>query len=418
MRKSRRTLSSIVVVAMYSLGLISFQLMFVTRAHAAPGDLDPTFGIGGKVTRDFFGNRDEARAVVIQPNRRIVVAGVARSGTDQGPDAALEDFAVERYNAVVIQPNGKIVAAGGTCTGANFDICDFALARYNADGTRDATFGVGGKVTTAFPGLAAIAFGLAVRPSGAILATGFAFDGAGFDFALARYNRDGTLDTSFGNGGLVTTDFGAGDDFCLGVVIQHTGKIVAFGTAFNGANFDFALARYTRDGTLDPTFGAGGRVLTDFDWTDEEIRDLALQPNGQMVALGETIGGCGVAFALARYNRDGTLDEGFGATGLVVTDFGSADAQGEAVVIQPNGKILAGGRSVLGVNTDFQLARYNRDRTLDTSFGEGGMVTTDFFGGRDGALAIALHSRGEIVLAGFAFTGVSRDFALARYVLR
>jgi uncharacterized delta-60 repeat protein len=250
--------------------LTALQFSFGAPVHTAPGDLDPAFGVGGKVTRDFFGNRDEARAVAIQPNGQIVIAGFARSGTDQGPDSALEDFAVGRYNpdgsldanfgvagdmltdfggedrasAVVIQPNGQIVVVGGTCSGPDFDICGFALVRYNPDGTPDTGFGVAGQVTTHFPGFVALPFGLAVQRDGKIVVTGWVFDGAAFDFALARYHRNGRLDTSFGNAGLVTTDFGAGDDFGVGVIIEPSGKIVMSGTAFGGTNFDFALARY------------------------------------------------------------------------------------------------------------------------------------------------------------------------------
>jgi uncharacterized delta-60 repeat protein len=159
-------------------------------------------------------------------------------------------------------------------------------------------------------------------------------------------------------------------------------------------------------------------VLTDFGSTDEEIRDLALQVDGKLVALGETFNASGVAFALARYEPDGSLDSLFGARGLVTTDFGSGDAQGESVVLQPNGQILAAGGGIFAADTDFQLARYNRDGSLDFTFGAGGVLATDFFGGRDRALGAALHPNGFMVLAGFAFNGVSRDFALARYVPR
>ena len=425
--------------------LVVLQVAFAVPAHAASGGLDPTFGIGGKVTRDFFGNRDEARAVAITPNEKIVVAGFARSGTDQGPDSLLEDFALERYktdgaidasfgsggdvftdfggsqdraNDVLIQANGKIVAAGGTCTGINFDVCDFALARYNPDGSPDPSFGTGGKVITHFAGVSTLAFSIAVQPGGKIVAAGLAFGGSGFDFALARYHADGSLDARFGSGGMLTTDLASGDDFGNAVVVLPTGKIVAAGAAFNGATFDLALVRYDATGTLDPSFGVGGKVFTDLGSTDDEIQDLALQADGRIVALGETFDATGVAFALARYEADGALDAGFGSGGSVTTDFGSGDAQGQSVAVQPDGKIVAAGGGLFGPNVDFQLARYEGDGTLDAGFGTGGLVTTDFFGATDRALGMALQADGAIVLAGRAFNGVSRDFALARYVPR
>ncbi len=425
--------------------LVVLQVVFAVPAFAASGDLDPTFGIGGKVTRDFFGNRDEARAVAITANGKIVVAGFARSGTDQGPDSILEDFALERYEAdgtldptfgtggdtftdfggsqdrasdVLIQPNGKIVAAGGTCTGVNFDVCDFALARFQPNGSPDPSFGSGGKVITHFAGLSTLAFSIAVQPSGKIVAAGFAFGGSGFDFALARYHADGTLDAGFGSGGMVTTDLASGDDFGNAVVVLPTGKIVAAGAAFSGTTFDLALVGYTASGALDRSFGVGGKVFTDLGSTDDEIQDLALQADGRIVALGETFDATGVAFALARYEGDGALDAGFGSGGYVTTDFGSSDAQGESVAVQPDGKIVAAGGGLFGPNIDFQLARYERDGTLDAGFGTVGLVSTDFFGATDRALAIALEADGAIVLAGHSFNGVNRDVALARYVPR
>lgn len=412
-------------------------------AAAAPGALDPAFGTNGRVVRDFFGNRDEARAVAVQPNGKIVVAGFARRGTEQGADSAFEDFAVLRYNedgtpdsgfgvagealmdfgaqdranAVMVQPGGRVVVAGGACTGELLDVCGFALVRYKRDGTPDTSFGAGGKVITHFPDRTALPFGLALQPDGMIVVAGWAFDGVGFDFALARYHGDGTLDADFGDAGLVITDLGA-DDFCLDVALQNDGKVVASGTTFTGATFDFALIRYEPDGTLDPTFGSGGIALTDFDSGDEEIRAIAVQADDKIVALGETFSASGVSFALARYEPDGALDADFGAGGLVTTDFGSGDAQGEALVVQPDGMILAAGGEVLAPDHDFQLARYDRDGTLDPSFGVDGLLATDFFGGRDRALAMALAPGGKIVLAGYAFNGVSRDFALARYLPR
>ena len=161
-------------------------------------------------------------------------------------------------NAVALQEDGKIVAAGGAC-GLDCEFGAFALARYNPDGSLDATFGTGGTVTTAVGTAYNVARAIALQGDGKIVAAGSA---ANSFFALARYNPDGSLDATFGMGGKVTMAVGyyAGDP-ANAVVLQRDGKIVAGGYAFNGDNVsNFALARYNPDGRLDTTFGTGGIV--------------------------------------------------------------------------------------------------------------------------------------------------------------
>ncbi|MCI0529632.1 MAG: hypothetical protein L0Y56_19490, partial [Nitrospira sp.] len=198
----------------------------VDYLQAAPGDLDPTFGTGGKAITD-FGGSDQASAIALQANGKIVVAG----------SSEIDGF------------------------------LDFALARYNTDGSLDTSFGTAGKVTTDFGGSNGGAFAVALQQDGRIVAAGrtFIFFGLTSDFALARYNTDGSLDTSFGTAGKVTTDFGGNNDGVFAVALQADGKIVAVGSSQIGImNSDFALARYNPDGSLDSSFGSGGMVTTDF----------------------------------------------------------------------------------------------------------------------------------------------------------
>jgi uncharacterized delta-60 repeat protein/uncharacterized repeat protein (TIGR01451 family) len=300
----------------------------------------------------------------------------------------------DTVRAVAVQTDGKIVAAGLSGAG------DFALARYNVDGSLDSTFGSGGKVTTDFGGFDA-AFGLVVQPDGRIVAAG---QGGGGNFALARYNADGSLDPTFGSGGKVTTAIGG----ALGVALQPDGKIVAVGGG--GPASDFVAARYNPDGTLDTSFGSGGVVTTDLG-PFEAATAVVIQADGKIVATGSTSSG---NFALVRYNADGSLDASFGSGGIVTTNFGFSSSFGGALVIQADGKIVAAGRG----GTDFLVVRFNGDGSLDTTFGSGGVVTTDFGGVLfDAAFGVALQSNGKIVAAGSAFNGFSSsaDFALARY---
>jgi uncharacterized delta-60 repeat protein len=405
-------------LALVALALALVAAALPVAAVAAPGALDPTFGTGGEVTTD-FGGSDGAQAVAIQSDGKIVAAGSSGAG----------DFALARYNAVggldptfdsggkvttdfggfdatsalAIQPDGRIVAAGRSGSG------DFALARYNADGSLDPTYGSGGKVTTDFGGFDA-AFGVALQTDGKIIAVGQG--SSSFDFALARYNADGSLDPTFGSGGKVTTDFTGGFEDAIAVAIQLDGGIVVTGQTFSGGFQEFALARYNADGSLDTSFGSGGIVTTNFGFDSAFGGALAIQTDGKIVAAGRA----GTDFLLARSNVDGSPDASFGSGGIVTTDFGGAlfDAA-FAVALQSNGKIVAAGSAISGFpsSADFALARYNVDGSIDASFSSGGKVMTDF-GGFDVAFGVALQGDGKIIAAGQGGSG--SDFALARYL--
>jgi uncharacterized delta-60 repeat protein len=195
-------------------------------------------------------------------------------------------------------------------------------------------------------------------------------------------------------------------------VLQSDGRIVVVGHS----DGDFALARYTTAGALDPTFDGDGRVTTDFSGGQDAALDVAIQPGTEIVVAGTTVQGGSSDFALARYTPDGTLDVGsppldasFDLDGLVTTDFGGTDPEAAfAIAIQPNGGIVAAG----GANSDFAVARYGTGGDLDQSFGAGGTTATDF-GGAETAEGLLLQADGRIVVVGT--TSVGDDFALARY---
>jgi uncharacterized delta-60 repeat protein len=321
-----------------------------------------------------------------------------------------------------VQADGKIVVAGL----AFFSSSDmsFALARYNSDGSLDTTFDVDGKVTTDFAPGSEGAEAVAIQADGKIVVAGSAsFSGGVSDFALARYNSDGSLDTAFGSDGKVVTDFSSGDDDARAATIQSEGKIVAAGTtrlSFTGVP-QFALARYEPNGSLDPTFDGDGRVETAVT-SHSEANAVAMQRDGKIVAAGFAWISETKDFALARYNPDGSVDAAFGAgAGNVVTDFAGGSDEANGVAVQVDGKIVAagcdGGFCEDHPDDNFAVARYLTDGSLDTGFGGGdGKVTTDFGSGTDLANALALQRDGKIVAAGFALMpGTGHDFALARY---
>ena len=395
-------------------------------ASAKAGGLDPSFGGDGKVVTNLTRRNDAASALAIQADGKIVLArgggfGVARYSSDGTPDPtfggdgrAFVNFTsgFNSASGVAIQADGKIVAVGMTGSGPDKHPM-FALARWNSDGTLDATFGVKGKVMTDFTPGTDFAEGVAIQADGKIVVVGEAGPGK---FALARYNSDGTLDASFGLNGKVMTDFTAKYESATGVAIQADGKIVLVGIA---GQTKFALARYNSDGTLDASFGLNGKVMTDFTSGSDFAKGVAIQADGKIVAAGTAGSGPDKhpVFALARYNSDGTLDASFGVNGKVMTDFTPRGDGANGVAIQADGKIVAAGSSrSASPNPSFALARYNSNGTLDASFGVNGKVMTDFTPRGDGANGVAIQADGRIVVAGWAQGRSWIKVALARYL--
>ncbi len=286
----------------------------------------------------------------------------------------------------------------------------------------DTSFGTGGKVTTDIAGDHETVYDITIDSLGKILVAGDIYNGSNLDFALARYNPDGSLDTTFGTGGIVTTDIAGDDETVYDITIDSLGKILVAGDIYNGiSSSDFALARYNPDGTLDTAFGTGGKVTTDFGGNYDFGRAITIDSSGKILVAGQTfnVNNFYYDFALARYNPDGTLDTTFGTGGKVRTDFSGGEDIGYGITIDSSGKILVAGLAynVSNSNDDFGLARYNPDGTLDTAFGTGGKVTTDFVGDYDFGHAITIDSSGKILVAGQTLnvSNSNYDFALARY---
>ena len=290
---------------------------------------------------------------------------------------------------------------------------EFALARYTPDGSLDASFDGDGKLTTTFTGDHDSAHDLAVQADGKIVAAGT----AGFDsYALARYESDGSLDPSFGEEGKVLTNLTGGFDVAYAVAIQADGKIVVAGRSA-GAGGRFALARYESDGSLDPSFNGDGKVFTNFTSGDDYARDVAIQADGKIVVAGSA-GGAGGRFALARYESDGRLDPSFNGDGKVLTNFTRGVDLALGIAIQSNQRIVAaghaGGTRASPRNHKFAIARYRANGALDRSFSGDGKRVLNFTSGDDWAQDVVIQPDGKIVAAGRAAGGGGR-FALARF---
>jgi uncharacterized delta-60 repeat protein len=300
---------------------------FAIVRYLSNGSLDSNFASSGKITTKISGIGDRVTGVQIQADGKIVAVGsagresaVVRYNSDGTLDNTfgsageiVTNFSGFRAQAVSIQPDARILVAGWLTTlDSHGGIhSSFGLVRYDAEGVIDTSFGSSGQVITAFNSefLDCQAFAMAIQPDTRIIVAGWTTGPqGGADFALARFNADGMLDPTFGSSGRVTTDFAnRGNDEIKSITLQPDGKIVAAGFSDLRLNSQlFALARYNSDGTLDGTFGLGGKLTTAFfsGGFDCNVSALLLQPDGKIVGVGWALFTNGNHFALARYIGD------------------------------------------------------------------------------------------------------------------
>jgi uncharacterized delta-60 repeat protein len=371
------------------------------------------------VTTDFGGTADSASMILVEPNDTILLVGTrTMSGahsfglTRYNPDGSLDmgfgsggkvTTAVGSAVAAALQGDGKIVVAG-TGAAAGTTAQAFVLARYNQDGTLDAGFGTGGIVTTSFGAPNGdVAAGVAVQLDGKIIVAGNNLGTPPVSFStieLARYNPDGSLDTSFGTGGKATS---IGGPLTHPVLVESDGKILVAGTGEPTMTFpndtSFFFRRFNPNGSVDTSFAP----YVDLGRGPNGAVDAALQPDGKIVAVGLSAG----RPVLVRLNPDGTMDAGFGVNGQVLTDFGSA------VAVQPDGKILVAGAA----GTELGIARFYPDGSLETRFGVAGTGTTAFVSQHTAAQDVTLQSDGKILVAGTVRSSGGNDsLALARFL--
>lgn len=421
--------SDILYVGLVFLG-ISMDPAFIQAQDGTP---DLTFGTGGKVITQLSPGYDSGYGVAIQPDGKIVVAGESQNGTS-GFDY---DIALVRYNpdgsldnnfgsggivispigsgwdlsgSVALQSDGKIVVAGQTLAGSAYD---FVTVRYNTNGSLDNSFGNGGIAKTPV-GSGAYGWFCALQPDEKIVVVGPVSNGSNLDFGVVRYNTNGSLDNNFGSNGKVITPVNTADDYSWSCAFQNDGKILVGGLSSINGNLDFALVRYNSNGTLDNSFGANGKVTTPVGPASDKGRSVTLQTDGKIVLGGNSVIGATEDFALVRYNIDGSLDNSFGANGIVSTPVGTGEDILKTIVIQADGKILAAG---YGINTlsgyDFAVVHYNSNGSLDYNFGINGIALTPVGTSSDFGMGIALQTDSKIVVAG-ASVSSSYDFAVLR----
>lgn len=301
---------------------------------------------------------------------------------------------------MLIQPDGRILV-GGMSVGVSGAI---ALVRYLPNGSLDPTFGSGGVVLTTVDQQAVEEglMGIALQADGKIVGVGGSYvTGSGLRAVTLRYNADGSLDDTFNGDGIRVDSFGPmGHDVLNAVAIQTDGKVIAVGSSRGPLSQDAIVVRYTTTGNLDASFSDNGYDALDVDVVDDQANAVVLQPDGRILLAGRTEPSVGnTQFMLARYDEDGDLDPSFGTDGVVVSAFSSGSDWAHALALQPDGKVLAGGEVAAGANSNMAVARYDVDGELDLSFGTAGLkiIVIDAV---SSAHAIGVLSDGRIAVGG------------------
>jgi uncharacterized delta-60 repeat protein len=355
---------------------------FTLLKYTSDGHLDPSFGTGGIVKTIHKTAEDRSSATLVLDDGKIVVAGSLYTNTAMA-------FAMVRYQpdghwdttfgkqglifrsiredddvatSMALQRDGKVIVAGSSNNG-NYE--DFALVRFNYDGSLDHSLGNNGMVITSISSGDDRISAVAMQPDGKIVAAG----SSNTDFGVVRYLPNGEPDRSFGVNGIVVKSLQNGEDLAKSVAIQPDGKIVVAGSSFNGDSFDFAIARFTPEGRLDNTFGKDGILLTSVRDGDDKIYAMALQPDGKIIVAGSSDNGSVDDIALMRINSNGNPDESFGNKGVIITSVQKGDEHAYCIAMQKDMKFVVAGNSNNGFNNDFIMIRYMPDGTLDPDFG-------------------------------------------------
>jgi len=324
-------------------------------------------------------------------------------------DMGAQDIATK----VLVQPDAKVIITGTSQTPTSYD---FAVARLYPDGSPDATFSYDGKVSTAISSTAAVSFDALLQPDGKVVVSGYGNTGGNSNTFFVRYNTDGSLDNTFGSGGIVSLTTGPNGLAALAVTMQADGKIIGAGSYDNGTDVDFMAVRINIDGALDYSFNLDGIANYDNGGNYEVVRDVLVRPDGTILLVGTTINTITTdkEVMVMGLDSDGYLDNNFGSNGIVEIDFGMLNNDGQAVALQ-GGKILVAGFADIGTPVVMTVARLMSDGTMDNSFGTLGEVTVPFYTGNTAeAYSVVPQPDGRILLGGGAYNGPDKSFAVAR----
>ena len=321
-------------------------------------------------------------------------------------------------DSMVLQADGKIVGSG---TLKDSNGCYVFVARYNSDGSPDGTFagGSGISITQISVNSNCYSAHVDLQSSGKLVVAATRDDSSSSDFVLLRYHANGSLDSTFGVGGMVVHNYVLHDQ-ARDVVVQPDDKILLAGFSSNNNNTDFVIVRFTSSGYVDTSFGFSGRAILDFNnGSNDNLSEIALQPNGKILAVGYTFSSSAPDFALARFHSSGSRDYSFGSSGRQILDiFGSTDIA-HAIAVQSDGRILVAGDAYHSSLSRYYMTilRLNSNATaFDSSFGNSGATYVSFGPTWNVISDVALQSDGKIVAAGYTDArNANYDVALLRY---
>lgn len=413
-------------ILFFSFGFLAFSY---SVGFTQSGTFDSAFNGDGFTVFDISSEADFCKGLAIAADNKIIMVGSTGSSSNYkfalarlNPNGTLDNtfsgdgktttdiFDKSEANDVSLQSDGKIVVVGSAKL--NVENLDwFAVARYNTDGSLDNTFSADGIATIYFGMSNDVAYSLAIQPDGKIIVAGSSYNATtGLDFAIARFDSDGSLDNSFGAGGKITTDFNSGYDQINSITLQPDGKILAAGYSENVAisDYDFAVVRYNANGTLDNTFGTGGKATINVGNSIDDVAKVILLPNGKILLTGKSMESY-FNIAIVRLNENGSLDNTFSTDGIITHNPTPNHIYALDGAVQVDGKILISGSSLYYSGRAF-IARFNEDGSFDNSFAVSGILETQpSYGGYFNR--VALQSDYKIIVAGQNF---SNEFLAAR----
>lgn len=395
-----------------------FSLTCLSIAQS-PGDLDKTFGNGGKVNVGISGYYDVAKSMALQHDGKIVLVGYGKESL-----ASFKGLSMARYlqngemdfdfgnlgvnkrvttdlegeaYSVAIQKDNKIVITGYSISSATNNE-NITLLRFSENGNIDKSFGNKGLIVTEVSDKKDVGESIAIQHDGKIVVVGSTDHKPTTDIVLIRYNKDGSIDYSFGINGIVITDIKSSLDIGKSLALQSDGKIVVSGFTHIINNFFMTLLRYDSNGDLDPTFGENGIVITDINGTRGKM-DMVIQTDGKIILVGPSEVENSHHFTVLRFNNNGSLDKSFGNNGVTKTIIGD-HSEAESVALDLNGNIVVAGTTELGIE-QFVVAMYNQQGVLVPDFGTGGIVKTSFIKNSvDRAHSVVIDNAGNIIVAG------------------
>ncbi len=405
----------------------------LARFHA-DGTLDKSFDADGRVAPIFGTSYDYGLDIAIQGDGKILIVGQTQNGSNVdfgvarlNPDGTLDSsfdndglvvHSLESGSdtgwSIALQVDGRILVAGRATPATSSQ--GFGMARLLTDGALDTSFDADGKVFTTFAGTSSSsARRVLPLPDGKILVAGSAVSSTDNDFAIARYNWDGTLDYTFDFDGRLTIPMGTSNDYLESIAVRPDGRVLLSGSVWNGVNYDMGVVSLNKNGSLDSSFGSGGKRTFSLSGGNDIPSASNLLPTGELVLTGSARGTTNIDFAAVRLLPNGDFDSQFGNNGVSIFPVGIDTDQSLGATVQNDGRIVMVGFSSLAGTRSFTVARLNANGTLDTSFSSDGLTAVSVSGANDFIRSMTLQADGNAIAVGGITNATSTLMSISRY---